>query len=287
MRIIEHEVGPGAYGVGIAADGAVWASRVEAGEVVRLDPDGTFTRWELDSQSRPMVLSNGPDGDLWFSRGDGYLGHIDRAGTITSHPVLSSDDATPYGLCAGPERTLWYTLVDRDRVGRIAADGKVEEFPVPAGSMPSIVSAGVDGTLWLTLNQANAVCTVSPTGELTTYPVPTADGAPVGLCASPDGAWFAEIGAGQIGRIAPDGDIEEFPLPDRSSRPHAVATTSDGGCWATLWASGSAIRLDRDGDIVAEARFVPDAQPHGVAVAADDSAWVALETGSLAHVRTD
>ncbi|WP_147916091.1 virginiamycin B lyase [Ruania zhangjianzhongii] len=279
----EHEVGPGAYGVGIAADGAVWTSLVPGGELVRLDPDGRSARIELDSpQSRPMVLTSGTDGDLWFSRGDGFLGHIDHAGTISSHPLTTS--ATPYGICAGPEQTLWYTLVDGDRVGRMTADGHAEEFPVPAGSMPSLLSAGADGTLWLTLNQANAVGTLSLTGALTTYELPTADGAPVGICASPDGAWFAEIGAGQIGHIGIDGAIEEFPLPDRSSKPHAVATTSDGGCWATLWASSSAVRLDRQGRIVDEVHFTTGGEPHGVAIAADGSAWVALQAGSLAHI---
>lgn len=287
MRVTEHEVGPGAYGVGIAADGAVWTSLVPSGELVRLDPDGTSARIELGSpESRPMVLTNGTDGDLWFSRGDGFLGHVDRAGTISSRPVRTTS-ATPYGVCAGPGQTLWYTLVDGDRVGRMTLDGQTEEFPVPAGSMPSILSAGADGTLWLTLNQADAVCTITLTGELTTHPLPTTGGAPVGICASPDGAWFAEIGAGQIGRIGTDGTIEEFPLPDQSSKPHAVATTSDGGCWATLWASSSAVRLDRQGRVVDEAQFSAGGEPHGVAIAADDSVWVALQSGFLAHITAD
>lgn len=286
MRVTEHEVGPGAYGVGIAADGAVWTSLVPSGELVRLDPDGTSARIELDSpQSRPMVLTSGTDGDLWFSRGDGFLGHIDPAGTISALPVTTS--ATPYGICAGPEQTLWYTLVDADRVGRRAADGQTEEFTVPAGSMPSLLAAGADGTLWLTLNQANAVGTLSLTGELTTYPLPTVGAAPVGISASPDGAWFAEIGAGQIGRISTDGTTEEFPLPDRSSKPHAVATTSDGGCWATLWATSSAVRLDRSGRLVDEVHFTAGGEPHGVAVAADGSVWVALQSGALAHITAE
>jgi virginiamycin B lyase len=107
MRITEHEVGPGAYGVAITADGAVWTSLVERGELARLDPDGACTRVALDSPlSRPMVLTNGTDGDLWFSRGDGFLGHIDRTGSMSSRPVLTTS-ATPYGVCAGPEQTLW------------------------------------------------------------------------------------------------------------------------------------------------------------------------------------
>ena len=172
-------------------------------------------------------------------------------------------------------------------MGRIAADGTVEEFTVPAGSMPSLLAAGLDGTLWVTLNQANAVGTLSRAGELTTYPLPTAGAAPVGICASAQGAWFAEIGAGQIGHIGPDGAIDEYPLPDRASRPHAVAATRDGGCWATLWASSSAVRLDRQGRIVDEVQLAAGGEPHGLAVVDDGSVWVALQSGSLAHIAAD
>ena len=63
---------------------------------------------------------------------------------------------SPYGLCAGPDRTLWYTLLAADRVGRISLDWGIEEFPLPAASMSSLITAGPDGTLWCTLNQVGA-----------------------------------------------------------------------------------------------------------------------------------
>ena len=90
--------------------------------------------------------------------------------------------------------------------------------------------------------------------------------------------------AGKIGRIFPDGQIEEFPLPDSSCRPHAIVVTADGGCWATLWAASSIVRLDQDGRLVEETSFQPGAEPHGLALASDGTLWVALEAGSLAHL---
>jgi virginiamycin B lyase len=96
--------------------------------------------------------------------------------------------------------------------------------------------------------------------------------------------WFAEIGVGRIGRIGPDGRIEEYPLPDPSCRPHAVTATPDGGCWATLWAASSVVRLDRDGGLAEEISFQPGSEPHGIALGPDGSVWVAPEAGSLAHL---
>ena len=286
MSVTEYDVGPGAYGVAIDAEGRVWTTLVELGELARVSHDGQVDRFRLDAEhSRPMVLTTGLDA-VWFSRGDGRIGRVDPAGTISSLPVLTPT-GSPYGLCAGPDRTLWYTLLSADRIGRIALDGTIDEFPLAKGSMPSLITAGPDGAVWFTLNQANAIGRITPTGHVTTYPLPTAGAAPVGIHAGPDAMWFAEIGAGQIGRIHPDGRIDEFPLPDRSCRPHAVAATVDGGCWATLWATASIVRLDRDGGIIAEESFKPGAEPHGLAIATDGSLWVALEAGSVAHLTSD
>lgn len=284
MRVTEYDVGPGAYGVALAADGAVWTSLPERGELVRVGQSGHVRRVRLDAvQSRPMVLTPGPDGAIWFSRGDGRIGRVTPAGDVSSVPVATAA-GSPYGVCAGPDGALWYTLLAADRVGRISLDGDAQEFPLPAGSMPSLITAGPDGALWCTLNQANAVARITPAGGVTAYPLPTAGAAPVGIHADRESVWFAEIGAGQIGRILPDGRIDEFPLPDRSCRPHAIAVTADGGCWATLWAASAAVRLDRHGRLVEQASFRPGAEPHGIALGSDGTVWVALEAGTLARL---
>ena len=49
MPVTEYDVGPGAYGVAVGADGTVWATLVERGELVRLHPDGRTTRISLDA----------------------------------------------------------------------------------------------------------------------------------------------------------------------------------------------------------------------------------------------
>lgn len=284
--ITEHQIGQGAYGVAVAADGTVWTTRVGAGELVALHPDGQVRRIGLDSDhSRPMVIACDPQGSVWFSRGDGAIGHINAAGDITSQPVLTAD-GSPYGLCLGPDqRSVWYTLIAADKIGRITADGRIDEFPIAGGGMPSLITAGPDGALWFTLNQADAIGRITVDGDITIVPLPTTGAAPVGIHAGQDALWFTEIGAGQLGRIAPGGQVREFALPDRASRPHAIAGTADGGCWATLWATSAIVELDSNGEIINQASFETGAEPHGLALAPDGSVWVALEKGALAHVQ--
>jgi virginiamycin B lyase len=286
MDVINYDVGPGAYGVAVATDGTVWTTLVERGELACVDPGGQVGRVQLDAErSRPMVVTPGHDGAVWFSRADGHIGRVDADRSVTSKPVLTAT-GSPYGLCTGPDQALWYTLFMADRIGRIAASGEMEEFPLPAHSMPSHITSAPDEAMWFTLNQANSIGRITPGGHVTLYPLPTAGAAPVGIHAGPGPVWFAEIGAGQIGRISLAGRIEEFPLPDRSCRPHAVTATPEGGCWATLWASCSIVRLDPEGNLIENVSFQPGAEPHGIALAPDGSPWVALESGSLAHLTT-
>jgi virginiamycin B lyase len=109
MRVTEYDVGPGAYGVAQAADGAVWTSLPKCGELVRVGPGGHVSRVRLNAaQSRPMVLTRGPDGAIWFSRGDGRIGRVTPAGDVSSVPV-ATPAGSPYGLCTGPDAALWYT----------------------------------------------------------------------------------------------------------------------------------------------------------------------------------
>ena len=108
MAVTEYDVGPGAYGVALAADGAVWTSLTGRGELAR---DGQVSRVRLDTgESRPMVLARGPDGAIWFSRGDGRIGRITPADDITAYP-LPTAGAAPVGIHAEGE-AVW---VHRDR----------------------------------------------------------------------------------------------------------------------------------------------------------------------------
>ena len=91
MLVTEYDVGPGAYGVALAADGAAWTSLTGRGELARVGPDGQVSQIRLDTgQSRPMVLARGPDDAIWFSRGDGRIGRTDPAGSAWTAGSRSS-----------------------------------------------------------------------------------------------------------------------------------------------------------------------------------------------------
>jgi virginiamycin B lyase len=281
MTVTSYEVPEGAYGVAVAGDGAVWGTLPHADALVRLDPGGGWDLVPLEGGSRPTVMASGPDGDVWFSRSDGAIGRVELDRAVTTFAL--SGEASAYGICVAPDGSVWYTDPADDRIGCLRPDRRVDEFELPRGSVPSLITAGPDGAIRCTLNQLHAVAVVSGSSvEIVATPTPSA--APVGISGSVGGVWFTEIDAGQVGRAGGDGAIVEHALPDRSCRPHAVAATDDGGCWVTLWASASVVRLDDGGRVVAEVGFAEEAEPHGIALAAGGEVWVALETGALARI---
>ena len=205
------------------ADGAAWTSLTERGESRPRQSRRAGHPVRLNGgHSRPMVVTAGPDDAIWFSRGDGHIGRAGPGGAVTSVPALTPTWSS-YGMCAGPDRTLWYTLLTPDRVGRISLDGGTEEFALPAGSVPSLITADPDGARWCTLNQADAIARITPPGDITTYPLPTAGAAPVGIHAgrrqygSPSSAAGSSHASSRTGRSKsprfPTGPAGRMPSP--------------------------------------------------------------------------
>jgi virginiamycin B lyase len=153
MTVTEYDVGPGAYGVALAADGAAWTSLVERGELARVGPGGDVSRISL-------------------------------------------------GLCAGPDRTLWYTLLNADRAGRLCTGGGTEEFPLPDRSCrPHTVAAAADGGCWVALWAASSVVRLDDDGRLadeTSFP-PGAE--PHGIALAPDETVWVALEAGTLAHL--------------------------------------------------------------------------------------
>jgi hypothetical protein len=59
MIVTEYEVGPGAYGVALGADGAAWTSLTGRGELARVGPDGQVSHVSLDSAPGRLACVTG------------------------------------------------------------------------------------------------------------------------------------------------------------------------------------------------------------------------------------
>ena len=95
--------------------------------------------------SGPRALATGADGNIWFSEyKTNRIGRITPKGVITEFP-LPRPNSGPGDITMGPDGALWFVELsggidgvrtDGNRVGRITYDGKVIEYPIPAGAHP-------------------------------------------------------------------------------------------------------------------------------------------------------
>jgi virginiamycin B lyase len=276
-------VGWAPYAVTGDAAGRVWMTVLTPSGLARMDPATALTGDEPGagivhepfSAGRPMQLSIGADGSVWYTRTDDRLGWRDASGRHSLIDLPSG--AAPYGIAVSPRGDIWCTAPGINQIGRVTAERALImiDLPVPqAGAAMLTVEA--DGTAWAALNGAGALARVC--GDAVEIVELPEGAAPVGVTASRSGIWYADIAGGCVGRIAPSGDLEQIRFADAACRPHAVAADGDG-CWVTLWGSGELAHVTPGGDV--HVQKLPGREPHGLWVSASH-VWVAMESGSLA-----
>ena len=277
------------YALTLDSGGAVWATVLHPPALVSVDPGaalagdgaGVTVHPLAAGAGRPMQLTAGGDGSLWYTRDDDRL--VRRDATGTERVIELPPGAAPYGVCVAPDGTVWFTAPGVDRIGRLtpAGDLRMVRLPVP-DSRPAMIAATADGAVWVALNAAGALARLhdGDTG-LVRLPHGPSPAAPVGLAAAGDGVFYADIAGARVGHVTAGGTVEQTVFPDAACRPHAVAADPGGGCWVTLWGSGELAGV-RAGGTVSHHRL-PGREPHGLLVTAGH-VWVAMESGSLIAV---
>jgi len=243
-------------GIAAGSDGKIWFTSREENSVRRLKVDGTFDgSFLIPSQNTspgnqltkgcwPREICPGPDGKLYFAEmAANKIGCIDVEGKITEYPIATAD-AQPYCVTVGPDKNIWFTLWNVDKLGKLdLKTGTITEYPVGAPKCkPRELCAGPDGNLWFSENSGNKVGKMTPEGKVTEFAVATADSQPLGITAASDGnVWVCLFKAGKVARVTMDGKITEFALPTPNSQPFCLCAGPDG----TVWVAEQANRIAR------------------------------------------
>jgi streptogramin lyase len=133
-------------------------------------------------------LSAGPDGALWFTTSDGYLGRITTAGTLSYYQIpipTGSTSTVGQGIVTGPDNDIWFaeestnatTAATSGQTGRFTpATAIFQQFsiPTPNGGQspdPLAITVGPDNALWFTDYATNSLGTIEPPFHLAcSYP---------------------------------------------------------------------------------------------------------------------
>ncbi|HJT55846.1 MAG TPA: hypothetical protein VJ761_05085 [Ktedonobacteraceae bacterium] len=154
-------------------------------------------------------------------------------GSIREFTLPQTQGGDPFGIAAGRDGNLWFTLVGNGWIGRITPTGHISEFALPqADSSPEGIVAGPDGNLWFTERHSGKIGRITPTGSIHEFALPHPTSGPFQITKGPDGnLWFTEYEGNKIGRISPAGVVTEFATPTPYSSPAGITAGPDGNLW--------------------------------------------------------
>jgi virginiamycin B lyase len=227
----------------------------------------------LTADSRPLGITVGPDGALWFVEHFGNkVGRITTEGTVTEFDIPTGTpgpltSSMPDAIVTGPDGALWFTEIRGNKIGRITTEGAITEFPLPTpDSAPTVITVGPDGALWFTergtaASPGERIGRITTDGVITEFTTPTQDSRPLGITTGRDRrVWFSESAANNVGRIKPKrATITEFAVPTPNSMPWEMTRGPDRAVWFTEPAANQIGRVTRRGRITEYA--VPTVPP--------------------------
>ena len=243
-----------AFAITSGADGNVWFSAFDSTDsglvplLGRLDPDTeVVTTFTSGLTALPVVLTPGPDGDVWFADQEGGLGKVAPDGTVTRFDLRTTPDLDE-PLTFDADDNLWTTawaapMTTPGRLVRTTPAGVQTTFPLESRH-PVSVEVGADGNLWF--GDTRAIGRMTPAGVETRFPNDYLT-AVRDLTVGGDGnIWFAANGSSRIGRVTPAGAVALFR--------HASAATArdlllgaDGNIW---FGDGDVVGRVRDTGVI-------------------------------------
>jgi streptogramin lyase len=199
------------HGIVVGPDGNVWVAKVNAGDLLRIDPDDlSVTTFHVGTT--PTGIALGPDDRIWWA--GSQLGSIDPAAADPLASVEHYSDAgirSAIDIVAGPDDLMWFTDVTTGQFGSIdpaagdpestitlhADPANVPSHPCSDDPCPTIdyassfLIAGPDDRMWFTANDFR-LHSFDPSNPEATFTEHLEDVTAFGdLVVAPDGAlWF-------------------------------------------------------------------------------------------------
>lgn len=222
----------------------------------------------IPSQTQPAAMNPGAPAD--------------RRGLEVKYFDTPSAGAWPGYIVSGPQKALWFTEEFTSKIGRVAVNGSITEFPVSNGQEPEGITVGPDGNLWFTEPGANEIGRMTPQGAMTLFQITGSNPSPRGITTGPDGnLWSVELYDGYLDRITPKGRITRFQIPTYAPFAWAITTGPDGDLWFTESAANVIGRFNPSTQKFDASIAVPtaDSTPFAILLTPDKHIWFTERTG--------
>jgi virginiamycin B lyase len=208
--------------------------------------------------------------------------------------TLTTYDTPSFGaglgaITRGSDGVMWFTEQNARKIGKIAADGVVTEYPVPNNGQPFDIIQGPDGAIWFSVGGRVARTTTG--SDITIFSNALTDGANYLTVGSDDAIWFTEYwnSSWSIGRIDMSGNVTHHALPGDKSRVD-ITVGSDGALWFIEYSNNSDAAIGRmttSGEY--SSYLVPTyaSYPSGITSGPDGAIWLTeTNTGKIGRLTT-
>ena len=277
---------------------------LSVGSATAAAPIGALKQFKVPTaNSEPRAITNGSDGNRWFTEGTDFtaapakITRITPAGAVTEFAPGVADGCNfciITDIAQGPGGVLYITSNDPTLM---RFDVTTQSFEAPV-QMPSTSALGgelaVSATdVWITDFNNDVVWRYRlSTGQFTSSPV--SDPADVAVDVAGN-AWFAQPGdvnapgTSNIGRIdAATGAVTLTPTSDGSTTvaPRSLAVAADGQVWFTARFTPQAVgRLDPATGAVTIFPTPSNPGPQDIAASPDGTVWFTQITkGNVARI---
>lgn len=137
-------------------------------------------------------IVTGPDGNLWFTETNGYVGTIDTNFDPSSFKEYATGTGRADWIASAPDGNLWVSDTGHDKIIVMNTSGTVvNTISVPY--TPNKLTVGPDGNVWIACTQG-AILRISTDGSYTQSSVTAGVvGAPYAIATGPDkNMWFTD-----------------------------------------------------------------------------------------------
>jgi streptogramin lyase len=255
-------------------------------------PVGMLKQFKVPTaNSQPRAITNGSDGNVWFTEGTEFTPAPAKIGRITPADSITEFDANCQfciltDIVQGPADILYVTSNNPILLRFNVATGT---FLAPIDIPNSNAVAGdlaVHGDdIWFTDFNNDSLWRYNITaGQFTQFPLQVQ---PSDVAIDNAGsAWFTAPFDNSVNRLNPaTGTVESVPVPDGLS-PRQITIATDGQIWFTSRFVPQGVgRLDPTTGIVTTFPTPSNPGPEGIAASPDGSIWFTQATkGNIANI---
>ena len=255
-------------------------------------PVGALKQFKVPTaNSEPRAITNGSDGNRWFTEGTSFtnappkIARITPGGDVTEIPV-DCNGCILTDIIQGPDDVLFFTSND-PFLGRYnwQTGAFLDPIVIPNSSAVAGDLAVHGDDIWFTDFNNDSLWRYNITaGEFTQFPVPEPSDVVVDDAGN---VWFTAPLDQTVDRLDPatGAVVERFAVPDGLT-PRQITIATDGQIWFTSRFTPQGVgRLDPATGVVNSFPTPSNPGPEGIAASPDGTVWFTQTTkGNIARI---